>query len=492
MIGVIAGKEAEMAKTIEKEINGVKRTCYPLNSGQKFLYYTCLMYTDRQESLDLGISMQFEGQMDFDALKRAIKKAYDRNECSRIRLTEYEAGGNKGVLQYISDEEPEEPEIVDLSDKTPEEAKEVLLKWTQVVFDLFDKPLLFIKLLKLPNNRSGYYMNVYHLLMDAYSSQMFMYDILDLYLAETRGLPEPKPMRSYIEALEKELEYLESPKAAEDIAYFKNEVETTDPLFADYLRPSRLIETREKANDPTLRSAAVYGLVSDGDVFKDTWTVEETEKLIEFTKKNHLTVPCTLMTGVRCALSTINNRQDNLSFRLMLNCRASLLEKRSGGNVINYVNARHVIPETTTFKDTVDLYGNWQKRMFRHAKANYLHTIGFQREKDKTPLSMPMHTYEPLGFSYWPPMEHKMPEDVKKGMELVMCSTRASQQNLYITNHHRPSDGALEIGMEYKLDENPLEDIKVFYKIMKGSIMMGIENPDITLGEIFDEFEKLL
>lgn len=476
-----------MAKIIEKEINGVKRTCYPLNGGQKFLYYTCLAYTDRLESLDLGISMQFDGQMDFDALKRAVIKAFDRNECSRIRLTQCNEGDNKTVMQYISDEELPEPELVDLSDKTPEEARAVLDKWTQVVFELFDKPLIFIKLLKLPNNRSGYYMNVYHLLMDAYSSQMFMYDILDLYLAETRGLPEPKPMKSYVEALKKEMEYLESPKAAEDIAYFKHEVETTDPLFADYLRPSRLIEWREKTNNPELRSAGVYGLPSDGEVFKNEWTVEETEKLTEFTRKYHLTVPCTLMTGVRCALSALNNRQDNISFRLMLNCRASLLEKRSGGNVINYVNARHVVPETMSFKDTVDMYCGWEKQMFRHAKANYLHTIGFQKEKDHTPTSF---TYEPLGFSYWPPMEHKMPEDVKKGMELVMCSTRASQQNLYITNHHRPSDGALEIGMEYKVEEDPLEDLKVFYKILKGSIMMGIENPDITLGEIFDRFEK--
>lgn len=474
---------------VKKEINGIERVCYPLNSGQRFLLHTLFAYTDKLESLDLGISLQFEGQMDFDVLKEAIMEAYERNECSRIRLTQCGEDKINDLMQYIVGmDEMEEPEIVDLSDKTPEEAKKVLDKWTQTVFNLHESPLIFMKMLKLPNNRSGYYMNVYHLLMDAYSIQMFMYDVLDLYLAKTRGLPEPKPMKSYVQALMKEFEYLASPKAQEDIAYFKKEIEETDPLFADYLRPSRLFAAREETNDPNLRAAPVYGIPSEGEIYQDIWTAEETDKLVNFTKENHLSVACALMTGVRCALSTINDRQDNLSFRLMLNCRASLLEKRSGGNVINYVNARHIIPETTTFKDTVEYYGTWQKQMFKHAKANYLYSIVFQREKDKREGNS--YTYEPLGFSYWSPMEHPIPEDIKKGMELVMCSTRASQQNLYITNYIRPNDGRLEVSMEYKVRENPLEYIKVFYKIMKGAVMMGIDNPDITLGEIFDAFEK--
>lgn len=103
---------------MEKIINGTSYECYPLNTSQTFLYYTQLAYTDKVESLNIGMSMQFKGDLDFDVLADAVKDAYKRNEYSRICLTKE----GETFLQYILPEDNRTPEIVDLSDMSEAEA----------------------------------------------------------------------------------------------------------------------------------------------------------------------------------------------------------------------------------------------------------------------------------------------------------------------------------------------------------------------------------
>ncbi len=465
--------------TTEKTINGTAYTCYPLNTSQTFLYYTQLAYTDKVESLNIGMSVQIAGEMDFDALKRAVAMAYERNEYSRLCLTKE----GEQLLQYILPEDNRVPELVDLSGMSEEQAYKTIDDWTRTPFNIWESPLNYIRMLKLPNGRSGYYMCTYHLQMDAYSAQMFLYDILDLYLAEIGKADAPKPMRSYTEALIKELEYNQSPKLLEDVAFWQSEIDNQNPIFTDYMRPSRLKEFREKTGNPNLRAAGVYGTASEGNVIKFSLTPEETAKITTYAADNKVSIPCILMTGLRCALSEFNDRESNISFRLMLNRRATLLEKRSGGTTINFVNSRTDIPETATFTEAVKEYVAYQNHIFKHANMNYIKAVQMQAEKDKNP---PLYVHEAIGFSYWSPMEHKLPAELKDNLELVLYSNHASQQNLYISIYHRPKDNALEFVFEYLLKEKPEKDLYAFFDAMKQSLLMGVENGDMTLGEIFD------
>lgn len=465
---------------MEKTVNGVVCKCYPLNTSQTFLYYTQLAYTDKVESLNIGMSMQFNYELDFDVLKEAVRAAYERNEYSRLYLTRE----GDMLLQYVLPEDSRGIETVDLSDLSEEEAYKTIDNWTRKPFEIWDAPLNYVRLLKLPNGRSGYYMNTYHLQMDAYSVQMFLYDILDMYLFKKGLAGEPKPMRSYIQALEDELKYNGSERQAEDVVFWKNEIDNFDPIFTDYIRPSRLKEFREKTGNPKLRAAGVYGAASEGNVLKYALTVGETEQITEYSKKNNISIPCILMTGLRCALSVFNERESNISFRLMLNRRATLLQKRSGGTTINFVNMRNDIPENTSFADAARIYAEDQNRIFRHSDLNYIKLLQLQNEKDHNP---PLYVYEAVGFSYWSPMEHPLPEDVKRNMDLVLYSNHASTQNLYISIFHRPKDNALEFCLEYLLKEEPEEDLKAFFKAMKQALVLGTGNDNITLGEIFDK-----
>ena len=113
---------------------------YPLTVAQKFhLFY--LPYCPNAAVLNIGTSLTIGTEVDFDVLREAIYKAYERNEGMRIRFTKDEDGT---CYQYVVDSETDKKErtidFVDFSDKTMEEAAQIMQKWTTVPFEFEDSP----------------------------------------------------------------------------------------------------------------------------------------------------------------------------------------------------------------------------------------------------------------------------------------------------------------------------------------------------------------
>ena len=90
---------------------------YPLTVAQKFhLFY--LPYCPNAAVLNIGTSLTIGTEVDFDVLREAIYKAYERNEGMRIRFTKDEDGT---CYQYVVDSETDKKErtidYVDFSGK---------------------------------------------------------------------------------------------------------------------------------------------------------------------------------------------------------------------------------------------------------------------------------------------------------------------------------------------------------------------------------------
>ena len=73
---------------------------------------------------------------------------------------------------------------------------------------MFNGPIHTINIVHLPDNYHGIYIKLHHLAMDGYSAKVFISDIMELYLNKKCGMPYPKPMKSYEQALAKEFAYL--------------------------------------------------------------------------------------------------------------------------------------------------------------------------------------------------------------------------------------------------------------------------------------------
>ena len=52
---------------------------------------------------------------------------------------------------------------------------------------------------------------------------------------------------------------------------------------------------------------------------------------------------------------------------------------------------------------------------------------------------------------------------------------------------HRSNDGGLDFIFEYRTNNNPLEDVTILNDKLRRSILIGMENPEMTIGEVLDK-----
>lgn len=103
---------------------------YPLTVAQKFhLFY--LAFCPKKQVVNIGTSLTIETEIDWEELKRAIYKAYERCDSMRLRLAEDKDGN---WYQYIVEKEERDIEFVDFSGQTMGEAEAEMRTWTEVPF----------------------------------------------------------------------------------------------------------------------------------------------------------------------------------------------------------------------------------------------------------------------------------------------------------------------------------------------------------------------
>ncbi|MDE6798372.1 MAG: peptide synthetase, partial [Ruminococcus sp.] len=227
-----------------KEINihGAEMKCYPLCAAQKLHNYT-IKFCPAQV-LCIGTGLYVKEDTDFGILKRAIYKAYEMMESMRLRFIQDENGE---VLQYIVPFEERDIPLVDFSTWNEEDAHNEMRKWTALPFARYNSPMNQVIMIKLPDGYNGMYMKTDHMTMDSSSIISFGTTVLEIYCAMRYGTDMPKPMTSYIKQLEKDLEYeADSPARKRDEEYWKNEIESSEPMYTDFAGQGRLLTQRRE------------------------------------------------------------------------------------------------------------------------------------------------------------------------------------------------------------------------------------------------------
>ena len=155
---------------------------YPLTVAQKFHFFY-QKFCPKKQVVNIGTSLTIETELDWEALKQSIYKAYERCESMRLRFALDKEGE---CYQYVADKEERDIEFVDFSGKTMEEAEAVMRGWTEEPFQLEDSPMNRIVMIRTPDGYNGLYLLVDHLTMDAQSLICFMKDIIELDLLMVR------------------------------------------------------------------------------------------------------------------------------------------------------------------------------------------------------------------------------------------------------------------------------------------------------------------
>lgn len=461
-----------------KTRNGYK--VYPLTVAQKFhLFYQ--RFCPKKQVVNIGTSLTIEVELDWEELKRAIYKAYERCESMRLRFAEDKEGN---CYQYVVDKEERDIEFVNFSKNTMEQAEAVMQKWTEVPFKRQDSPMNRIVMIQMPDGYCGVYLLVDHMTMDAQSIICFLKDVIELYSsAKYEGVPYPKEMASYIAQLEKDLTYEAGCKAKDkDIEFFHQLIESSEPIYNGINGIRKLKEERKKAGNPNLRAAVN---VSDSvDSALDIFHLEEnpTRRLMEFCEKYHVSLACLLIMGLRTYFQKMNGN-DDVSINTAIARRATLMEKKSGGTRIHSFPLRTIISEDKTFLEGIYMVRDQQNEIFRHANYDPVAYFAYRNQVYKTENG---RTYEPMSLTYQP-LTLK-----EKGLDKlgdIRYKTKwypngATTQAMYLTVMHRPEDNGLDFNFEHQIKAVSREKLEYMYYYLCKIMFKGIENPGLPIGDI--------
>lgn len=452
---------------------------YPLTAAQKFHFYY-MNFCPKKEVVNVGTSLTIEYELDIDVLRQAIYKAYERCEAMRLRFAFDKK--EKQWYQYVVEKEEREIEYVDFSDKTMEEAEEIMKQWTAVPFEREDSPMNRLVIIKTPDGNQGIYLLADHFTLDAQSLICFMKDIIEIYCnAMYEGVDYPKEMRSYIEQLQKDLAYEAGSKAQQrDREFFQNLIGQSEPIYNGIDGPKALEEERKK--NPKARAARFISQNVDSalDIFH--LEGEPTARLMKFCEKEHVSLQCLLIMGIRTYLQKMNGN-DDVSINVAYARRATLGEKKSGGTRIHSFPFRTILSEDMTFMEGICKIRDGQNEIFRH--TNYDPVEYFAYRKELYPVE-PGATYEPMSLTYQP---LTLKEKGLSQLGDIKYKTKwypngATTQAMYLTVMHRPEDNGLDFNFEHQKAAVSKETLEFFYYYLCKIMFKGVEKPYLTIGEI--------
>lgn len=454
-------------------------TLYPLTAAQK-VYLRSIKRAPNLPILNIGSSMLFKLDMDFDCLREAIYRTYERNEALRIRFMKTYNGL---VYQYIAEKETREIEFYDFSDKTEEEVDEILQGWTREPIERFNAPMNRVVMLKCSNGYSGLYLLIDHMTADSSAIFAIVADLIEIYCALKFGTEYPKDMQSYTKALEKDLKYEEgSAQKERDAEFWRQYYMETEPIFTDITGTGRLDTTRQELNNPELRAAKLSArdITASHKIFH--LEPQPTQELLSYCNRHKVPMVALLMMGLRTYLSKMNNNEKDISIKSTIDRRGTLLAKKSGGTRVHFFPCRTIIEDEQTFLDGIKTIQQAQNSIFKHADYDPIELMEDCRESFN---HEPGLTHESLTLTYQP--MSLRPTDSKLSNIDYKCkwySNGVCGQALYVTVMHNADDDGLDFYFEYQsslITEQQLQDM--YYYVCK-IIFQGIQNENMTVGEI--------
>lgn len=465
----------------EFQVNGVNLQCYPLTAAQRIHNYS-ILYCPYHQLLNIGTGLYIQQEVDFDILKEAIYEAYQRFESMRLRFLQDQDGT---VYQYLVPFEDRDIELRDFSRWNEEDAHNEMRKWTSVPFKRFHSPMNQIVMIKLPNGYNGIYFKADHMTMDSSSIIAFDRDVLELYCAKRYGTDMPKPMQSYIKALERDLAYeANSPARQKDEKYWMEDIMKSEPMYTDFNGMGRLITQRRENKNPNQRSAIITSTSPEASISVYHLEKHPSDRLMRFCEENHVPMVCLLLMGLRTVLSKFNNNEKDVSIKSCVARRGTLLEKRSGGTRIHFFPLRTIMEPDMTFLEGLHMMQEAQNRLFRHANFDPIEYTARRRSHWNF---QPGASYESLALTYQP---LTLRQDADKIPDIPYKSfwytNGVAAQPLYLTVMHRVEDNGLDFNFEYKKDAVTDYEMEYLYYYLCRVLFRGIENSSRTIGEILD------
>lgn len=165
----------------------LKYSLFPVSYAQQRLWFIDKM--DHSPAYNLTATLDLQGKLNVEALKRAFQEIVNRHETLRTCFIE-----NDGVpYQKIFDTLDFNLQVTDLSEEKQKQSKieSFLKKQSNHCFDLSKAPLMLCTLLKLDETEHLLLFNMHHIVTDGWSVSILIHELTLLYNNFCKNLPSP-------------------------------------------------------------------------------------------------------------------------------------------------------------------------------------------------------------------------------------------------------------------------------------------------------------
>jgi non-ribosomal peptide synthetase component F len=232
-------------------VPGAQSAAAPLSAAQEALWYQSVLFP-QEIVYNETVSVRHDGPLDAPALRRALEEIITRHEIWRTTFDVVDGD----PIQIVHPAPSLQLPVLDLSALTPEQAEaravEVIAEVSRVPYDVRRGPLLRPRLMRFPAEHQRLYVAIHHIIFDGVSIyRTVVPELIALYEAFAAGHPSPlqAPVTQYGEFARWEQEWIETPRAARRIAYWREHLVDASALALPTDRP--------RPPAPRFRGAAV-------------------------------------------------------------------------------------------------------------------------------------------------------------------------------------------------------------------------------------------
>ncbi len=456
---------------------------YPLTAAQNMHYQWIKQYHTQQVS---GVSMAAALKLDIDfvLLGKCINEETKRYDCLNLRFTSPDEKGE--IKQYFKRTIHKHFKVLNLSSMSFEEAENIMQSMAYETLDGDDRPMYEFLMVMLPDGFNGFFVHLDHRLIDSCGLAVMVKDIMSLYAHYRYGYEYPKALSDFESALISDLEKSANKHRFEkDKAFWDDMLDKFgEPLYSDIQGKSVLEASRKAHHNSALRCADIEINNLFVDVKDYILEKEPSERLMNFCKGRRISFNNLLLLAMRTYLSKVNDHQQDITIESFIARRATHDEWTSGGSRTIMFPCRTIIGDEVSFIEAANEIQKMQNNIYLHSNYDPQLIKDSIKERFRTPENT---TYESCYLTYQP-MQVDSDSLNLQGIPLYYkwFANGAATKKIYLTVTHT-KNGGLNFSYHYQNASLSEKDIELFYYFMMKILFIGIDTPDISIGEVIEK-----
>ena len=416
---------------------------YELTNPQKSIWLTEQYYKGTALN-NIVAFLVFKKGANIDAIKKAFNLLLKKNDSYRTRITLVE----NHPMQYFSDFAQIDIDVVKI--KNEDELSKFKYEYATQPLELIDSQLFNIKILSLADGSAILALSIHHIIADAWTISVSLEEELKYYNNVLSGTESTEDRPSYLEFIDNQTQYFNSPKFIDDKEFWENYFNSSPETLS-------------------LKDGSSMNIESDRVVC--TFSDELAHKMSNFCKNNKISDYIFLLAIFSIYFRNIYNSKHFTIGSPTLN-RANFREKQTTGDFISTMPIKINVEDSQSFLELCSNLMADQRTLYRHLRYPIHNVIEFI--KDRYAFSGQLFD---IVFSY-------QNSPVPSYAQWVPNHCQAESLQIHIKSIATEKSPDLSIHYDYLKDVFSEDDILLMHKRIENIILQIINSSNMPISSL--------